>query len=225
MTRPFSSSAVAQEKKRKRLARLKKSANLSKREAIQQQLAATQPDALLGYHDASIWDQSKLKAAILTREQVWDTSAAGKQATSTRTAAASLDEGLDQDVDYSPPAQFNFGLDAADAELLFQRLPAVSALRPVLAAQNSKDYDSSHLAKLHEQGVQEEDRKKEQLMRILDLKNANARGIRVENTKRLLEAFGRTKAGKGPDTGSPEVQGSLFRWPEGSEADTHLQRL
>jgi small subunit ribosomal protein S15 len=185
---------------------MKKSANLAKRDAQLQYLQSTQPDPLLGYHDLSIWQQSKLKQAILTKEQVWGTSNAAE--TSSRNVAASLDEGLDQDGAYTEPTRLNFGLDKQDAELLFDSLPRVASLRPVLASQSEgkRDaYNASRLEQLHEGGVEEETRKKEQLMRILDLKNANARGIRAENTQTLLEQFGRKEG----DTGSPEVQGVL----------------
>ena len=42
------------------------------------------------------------------------------------------------------------------------------------------------------------------LMRIVDLRNADSKGIDVENTRRIVETFGRVPG----DTASPEVQGA-----------------
>lgn len=51
-----------------------------------------------------------------------------------------------------------------------------------------------------------ESRSKSQMARLLDLKNADARGIAFENRRRIIEAFG--EPGRVNDSGRTEVQGT-----------------
>ena len=53
----------------------------------------------------------------------------------------------------------------------------------------------------------EEEKKARQFARIVDLRNANARGIAFENRRRIIAAFSPT--GKATDSGYPEVQGEM----------------
>jgi small subunit ribosomal protein S15 len=54
--------------------------------------------------------------------------------------------------------------------------------------------------------------KNEQMLRLLDLRNANKAGIEAVNRQRVIDEFGRKAEGAGLDTGSSEVQGMSFWW-------------
>lgn len=96
----------------------------------------------------------------------------------------------------------NFGLTAEDASLLFQKLPAAHAFltSDTLRANDNVLRDRIEVAKI------EEDKKVDAMKRILDLRNANSRGIRFENTRRILHRFG-----QGQGSGRSEVQGASRR--------------
>ena len=98
----------------------------------------------------------------------------------------------------APLPYLNFGLSAEDAKLLFEQLPQASAELSV-----DPQYASSRPAKVQKALVDEE-QKADSLKRILDMRNANSRGIRFENTRRIIRRFG-----QGEGTGRCEVQGEL----------------
>ena len=58
---------------------------------------------------------------------------------------------------------------------------------------------------IEEHSVPLEEKKTAMLARLVDLRNANAKGIAYENRRRCIEAFSPT--GDPNDTGRPEVQG------------------
>lgn len=96
----------------------------------------------------------------------------------------------------------NFGLSAEDASLLFEKLPAAHAFL-------TSDTPTAHeniLRENIEKAKIEEDKKVDVMKRILDLRNANSRGIRFENTRRILHRFG-----QGQGSGRSEVQGALAK--------------
>lgn len=199
-SRAFStSSAVCAESKRKRLARLRKAANVSRRASMAQQEAATAPDLILGYNPSleqgrRMWEESKLAQILLKPEQVWGISVA--EARKSSGSMPSLDEGLEPEhaARVKEPTSWNFGLQADEAKLLFEALPEA----------NTRRTTSTDMSVIESLAETEQD-KSDQLKRILDLKNASAKGVAVENTRRIVEAFGRSAG----DTGTPEVQGQL----------------
>ena len=121
------------------------------------------------------------------------------------------------------PKYTNFGLDGLDGvegqeeqlEFFFKHLPDTSVevqaskelLEELVAKRNNEDaLDKKYkdeLARIREN----EQKKKEQLARLIDLRNANARGIAFENRRRIIAAFSRS--GNTSDSGYPEVQGEL----------------
>lgn len=114
----------------------------------------------------------------------------------------------------------NFALSPSDADLLFHQLPATNAALSI-----DPSLPSSAASQRLQNKMVEEDEKAESLKRILDLKNANSRGIRFENTRRILRRFG-----QGQGTGRPEVQGersppflSLFPIPRVLTPDRHCR--
>lgn len=193
-----STSSLLAESKRKRAARLKKQANQARKIRAAQEERQTAPDLILGYNPSTdagvkLWQDSKLANILLSPRQVWGTTV--EAARQSGSSAPSLDDGLElQDQCTIPePQAWNFGLTNEEASFLFEGLPRFNAAQ-------STSTDTNQL----EQGVQNEQDKVDQLKRILDLKNANAQGIWVENSRRIVKEFGRTGA---HDTASPEVQG------------------
>jgi hypothetical protein len=63
------------------------------------------------------------------------------------------------------------------------------------------------MARFLEQTEIEDAKKREAVARVIDLTNANSRAVIAANLDKAIIHFGRHEG----DTGSPEVQGSLFR--------------
>lgn len=187
--RSFTSSAVNNESKAKRKTRLVRKANLAKKESLVRQHEAARPDPVLGFAKGNedLWEKSLLKSILLDREAVWG------QPSTTPGAAAGEGSGY-------TPKLFNFGLTAQEAEQLSDALPATAALRSTLGDQ-ATSVDAVMLSRF-EEATEAEQRKRDTLMRIVDLRNADSKGIEVENTRRIIATFGRTPG----DTASPEVQ-------------------
>lgn len=132
-----------------------------------------------------------MKKILLNKEQVWGKVVKGEGETRLE------EEGQQQDKVY------NFGLDRDTAQQLSTVLPATAALRSTLG-DGKTSVDSVMLSRF-EQATEIEEQKRDTLMRIIDLRNADSKGIEVENTRRIVENFGRSPG----DTASPEVQGEL----------------
>jgi len=208
--RHFSSSPISQESKQKRKARLVRKAHLDKKADLSRADSLLAADPVLGYGlgREAVWDQSELKSLLLSREQVWGETvkvvpgeggafrgAAGAAAG----GAVAAEDPAFPTTGYTP-SEFNFGLAKEDAEQLSTILPLVSAQRIALGGPHEFGAAMEKRAQAAEELEQE---KRDKLMRIIDLRNANAKGIEVENTRRIVNAFGRAEG----DTGSPEVQG------------------
>ncbi|GAA5974168.1 hypothetical protein JCM11641_003477 [Rhodosporidiobolus odoratus] len=188
--RTFSASASSQESRARRKTRLVRKANLEKKVQLVRQHEAARPDPVLGFAKGNddLWDKSLLKRILLTKEQVWGPPPAGE---------SSSTEGY-------TPKLFNFGLTAEQAEQLSTTLPATAALRSTLGDQ-ATSVDAVMLSRF-EEATEAEQAKRDTLMRIVDLRNADSKGIEVENTRRIVAAFGRTQG----DTASPEVQSAIL---------------
>jgi len=104
------------------------------------------------------------------------------------------------------PPQLGFGIGAAenDAErkLLFRYLPDVSLQQAANTIRTSKSGKKLDVTLLEETEIS----KVEQLSKIIDLRNASAREIRAENTRRCIAAF--SAPGNTKDSGRAEVQGT-----------------
>lgn len=188
----FSVSAPASESRGKRKTRLVRKANLDKKAQLVRQHEQSRPDPVLGYAQGNqeLWDKSLLKQILLRREDVW------------AAAGSSPSSGSAGDDHYTPQL-FNFGLTAETAHQLSDLLPPTAALRSTLGDQATSV--GSVLVSRFEDATRAELDKRDTLMRIVDLRNADSKGIEVENTRRIVEAFGRAPG----DTASPEVQGAF----------------
>ncbi|GAA5857592.1 hypothetical protein JCM8547_004286 [Rhodosporidiobolus lusitaniae] len=195
--RSFSASAPHAESKAKRKTRLVRKANVEKAAQLVRQHQAAHPDPVFGFAKGNdeLWDKSLLKSILLAKEDVWGQPAAAGGAAAR--AAAESGEGF-------TPKLFNFGLTAEQAEQLSEDLPATAALRATLGGQ-ATSVDTVMLSRF-EEATEAEQRKRDTLMRIVDLRNADSKGIEVENKRRIVAAFGRTPG----DTASAEVQAAIL---------------
>lgn len=153
-----------------------------------------------------------MKQTLLEREKVWgQTTEASPAAGGGSGVEGALSTGLEglslaedgtgdrQKLPYTPQ-HFNFGLSPEIALSLLKDLPPLAAERDFLSSKILTDGVSTEKHALAED---KEFDKRDKLLRMMDLRNANSKGIAVENTRRIVETFGR----KPNDTGSPEVQG------------------
>lgn len=171
-----------------------------------EQLEKTKPDPVLGYNNnkdldqaeessSTLWDKSLLKSVILDKQQVWGET----------TKIVANEEGTIEQEDTMPyvPKHFNFGLTEEEAKAITQDLPIVSAMQPLLGQDLYNDQIVQ--ARLEQSQLKEQD-KQAKMMRIVDLRNADSKGIQLENTRRIIDAFKRAPN----DTASPEVQAALL---------------
>lgn len=98
------------------------------------------------------------------------------------------------------PKQMGFGVGRTEKELLFRKLPMLSA-EATGAVPDAHDAASNHF-----EDVKKELSKANAFAKLLDLRNASAGGIAYENRRRIITAF------SGPenrfDPGRSEVQGA-----------------
>jgi len=113
-------------------------------------------------------------------------------------------------------------LTDTDRRFLFNTLPHVTAQKDIMPLPGIKlsREDMQRRVERAEEAMEGERKSLEGLGRVLNLKNANAALIAKENRRRVVEAFGspevrslkraKDTARKGPECGSPEVQGKSF---------------
>lgn len=100
--------------------------------------------------------------------------------------------------DIELPPHLNYGVSGEAKELLFEVLPPLSAQTGV---KFTKD-----VASVMAEATERERAKANMFAKVLDLRNANAKGLAFENRRRCIETF--SPPGKPNDTGRPEVQGT-----------------
>ncbi|KDQ18195.1 hypothetical protein BOTBODRAFT_553000 [Botryobasidium botryosum FD-172 SS1] len=189
----FHTSLPAHESVRKRQARLTKKKNLEKRAQVQERADANKPHPVLGTSpgNEAKWANCDLAKILLTEESV---QATPPPAPLPSTSALEL------------PKHFNFGIEDSAKEVLFKALPAVTAQRPFLNANltiNPQQWAGEQAVAEAQEMV-----KSNMLARVVDMRNASARGIAYENRRRCVEAFSEPE--KPGDTGRPEVQAALL---------------
>lgn len=205
-TSSFHSSAFVAESQRKRQARITKKRNVDKTAARDELFEARRPHPVLGIApgDDAKWENCDLAKILIDarRNPLKNLSAIPTAPTPDPNASP---ETLIEGTPLELPEHFAFGIGLKEQDLLFGALPATSAQQPYL-----KYNGSPHSYALEGQlAVRERQRvNSAQLARIVDLSNANARGIAYENRRRCIEAF--SEPGKPNDTGRSEVQGMLL---------------
>ena len=196
----FHASPASLESRVKVVARRKKARVLAQRQEIVAAKESRKPDPVLGYFIPAAgpsrrtstetaqnpWDTSLLKSTILEPNSIW-------YAQPPNYAAGETPEHLLPGIG-----------DGADREFLFKSLPAVSTAITYNDAYSATQQQAALEAAERAQAAQTET-----MMRILDLRNASKAGIDMVSRERIVSAFGRESKGKGPDTGSSEVQGTF----------------
>lgn len=210
--------------RRKLLARKIKSENLQRRELTKRMLEQTKPDPVLGHQPnkvgEAVWENSELAKIVITKDKAWGVTRdhRGKlqplRADQEDTTTFSQQSAQDAE-EFGGPERLNFGLQRKDRELLFKGLPQIMVKDRVLDSANlgplvrgsPERADIDAFEKELEKVLAEEDRNKEALGRILDLRNASGKGVQVENIRRIVQHFG-----EGTDTGSSEVQAAILTY-------------
>ena len=101
--------------------------------------------------------------------------------------------------DIDLPPYLNYGVAGKTKHLLFEVLPPMSA-------QSGVTTFSGNVVSEAEEAMEKEKAKANMFAKVLDLRNANAKGLAFENRRRCIAAF--SPPGKADDTGRPEVQGA-----------------
>ena len=107
-----------------------------------------------------------------------------------------------------PPQFANYGVGTREAGLLLETLPEMTVKAGVEFGTLYREMDPKQLLKLGKEAEKEEVAKSAVFARLVDLRNANARGITYENTRRIVATFSEPE--NPTDTGRPEVQGVCF---------------
>ncbi len=152
----------------------------------------------------SKWDSSLLKKVVLDRNQIW----------------------------YSPPPQYSVSQDAVEStDLPFPPSVQPQHFSPLLTSETDRQFlleslpiataneayeqarDSQRRGEDTEAEILKQAQRSEMLMRAMDLRNSDSRGIRVVNTERIVKAFGTATKRQGEEetnTGSSEVQAAIL---------------
>ena len=167
-------------------------ANVQRREELERQAQANRPHVVLGHKagDEAKWLTSDLARVLVTSEEIQGTP---QPAINARTLELRL------------PAYMNYGIGENEKDALFEVLPRLSTEGQVAAAGKSAP---AEIEKTWKEQEFAELRKSALFARLVDLRNANARGIAYENRRRIVAAFSEPENPN--DTGRPEVQGVSF---------------
>ncbi|KAJ9110083.1 hypothetical protein QFC19_001754 [Naganishia cerealis] len=168
----------------------------------------------------SKWDRSLLKKVVLDRNDIWYSQPPQyDQNTNTVNDSAAGDENAFPLP--NRPTLFSQHLTSpTDVDFLFKHLPEAGLARATYLAESATSPEE--LARRAAEETPAQVKASEQLMRILDLRNANSRGIRTVNVRRIVEVFGGSVDASAPtstssataierlDTGSSQVQAAIL---------------
>jgi len=177
---------------RRRKSRISEKANVDKRAERERQAALNRPHPVLGSRpgDELKWKTCDLAKVLVTQEDILKTP---------------IPQIIPGSTDVSLPSLMNYGIGQKEKEMLFETLPALTA-----EASLKKDERSipEHLNEAGSAAEYQEARKASLLGSLVDLRNANARGIAYENRRRIIAEFSLNE--KPNDTGRPEVQAAIL---------------
>lgn len=220
-TASLHTTAPVEESKRRRASRLRRTANLERRDIKERLFALSRPDPVLAHQlndeGYTYWKNSELAQLILSKEEVWGLAEDRRgQLVPVEPLPRPDDAQVDaQAAEFGGPRRLNFGLGEEERRTLFQSLPRVMTEDRVLDAASvhaGRDQGADILVAEHAQSEEEQQQSAAALARILDLRNASGKGIQVENTRRIVQHFGARENDQGPDTGSPEVQAAILTY-------------
>ncbi|KAI0326786.1 S15/NS1 RNA-binding domain-containing protein [Cubamyces sp. BRFM 1775] len=170
-------------------------ANVERRVQLQRRAQENRPHVVLGHKhgDEAKWQNCDLAKIVITEEDI----------RSTPVPHVDPHEGSIQ-----LPTYYNYGVGETEKETLFNVLPALSMEASVrFQAKNGEGMDPHTLAQIESTASIEELHKLDTFTKLVDLRNANARGIAYENRRRIIAAFSDPENPN--DTGRPEVQAAL----------------
>ncbi|PWN42146.1 hypothetical protein IE81DRAFT_323796 [Ceraceosorus guamensis] len=215
--------------RQRKAAKLKKQRNQDTQELKRRLFEASKPDPILGHQlnakGESLWKECELAGLLLDRDVVWGIKEDRRgnlvpiselEDLPESVKAAREEERLQAERE-GGPLRLNFGLTLSDRKTLFGHLPTIVAEDNVLnahALQLSRG-DSGALKAAEEDLERMEEAEKvksDTLSRILDLRNASAKGIQVENIRRIIDHFGNRGPRLPRDTGSVEVQAAVLTY-------------
>ncbi|EKM61661.1 uncharacterized protein PHACADRAFT_248398 [Phanerochaete carnosa HHB-10118-sp] len=196
-TGAFHSSAVAHAKVKSR-----QETNIKGRDERARKEALNRPHVVLGHRpgDEAKWRNCDLAKILVTEKDI--------------EAAAPVPNTVPDGAEEVVVPQFlNYGLKDKERQKLFETLPVLTAEARVM-----RDLEQSHqllpqemitvAERAQKEGEAAQLYKAQLLARIVDLRNANARGIAYENRQRCIAEF--SESGKLNDTGRPEVQAAIL---------------
>ncbi|EPS94750.1 hypothetical protein FOMPIDRAFT_1026098 [Fomitopsis schrenkii] len=167
----------------------------AEKEAHAREVAASRPHVVLGYRpgDEAKWQNCDLARILVTEEAILKAPVPPPEARSIN--------------DVRPPEYLNFGLGNNEKELLFEVLPNLT-IEGAVEALDVPMWKANELAAAENSANAREAQKTVQFARLVDLRNANAKGLLFENKKRIVAAF--SEAEDVVDTGRPEVQAAIL---------------
>ncbi|KAF9469535.1 hypothetical protein BDZ94DRAFT_1151100, partial [Collybia nuda] len=184
------------ETSRKHVARAVKKGNNVRKEERWRKANAMRPSVVLGTRlgDEAKWESSDLARILVNEEEL----VASTELKPTKQPVGTV----------YLPEQMGFGVGKVEKELLFRKLPMLSAQATVLG--NDVPVTAQKLATMHSQDTEKELAKANAFAKLLDLRNASAGGIAYENRRRIITAFsGRENRF---DPGRSEVQAALLTY-------------
>ncbi|KAI5119723.1 hypothetical protein M0805_001436 [Coniferiporia weirii] len=202
------SAARFAESQKQRTARIVRKTNIEKKAERARLYEENKPHVILGTRpgDEAKWRNCDLAKTLVSAEEL------------ARLPAPAPDG------DLQTPAHTSYGLDGLDGvetrkdqlRFFLEDLPDAAALtevRPELADKLRSVRGKDDALNLEDKralvAVQAKELEKaKQFARIVDLRNANARGIAFENRRRIIAAF--SPKGNAADSGYPEVQVALL---------------
>ena len=167
-------------------------ANIQRREELEREAQQNRPHVVLGHKagDEAKWLDSDLAQVLITEEDVRNAPKASVESSTRQFHQATF---------------FNYGIGETEKEVLFDALPKLSVQGEV--EKYGPTADGGTLSKVYNDAEMTELGKRVWFARLVDLRNANARGIAYENRRRIVAAFSEPE--NPTDTGRPEVQGVL----------------
>ncbi|KZT73431.1 S15/NS1 RNA-binding domain-containing protein, partial [Daedalea quercina L-15889] len=167
----------------------------NKEKEAAREAAAKRPHVVLGHRigDDAKWKNCDLARIIVTEEDIL------------KVPSPPVEARTIQDV--RPPEYLNFGVGDKEKQLLFEVLPNLAIEGTVKQKQKSL-WDTEQYVAAEDSANEVEAQRTVQFARVVDLRNANAKGILFENKKRIIAAF--SGSDDVVDTGRPEVQAAIL---------------
>jgi small subunit ribosomal protein S15 len=213
--------------KRQRQTQSAKKRNIQRTQERLAQEAETQPSVVLGTRsreEGELWANSDLAKCLVNSHSLNGPpeypSEAGSSSASSGKTPSNLTETVkipDLGTNVRVPKNTNYGIDAVDKEMLFKELPVLSAQAPFVAATSSfkatfdPDVNPPDLKDLQQNqaaAVTKEKTKLDAFAKVIDIRNANAKGVAYENKRRIVLMFSTPETPF--DTGRAEVQGPSY---------------